>query len=333
MPQETNNCEIFEKINIGVIILDNNTRCVIYSNQHFKTLAGEYVPIIVDNIFLYLDSKKPLSVRTDMKIDSDTFFGYTIYKYSDSKYLVLFSDLSYKKIYFDSQEENHFYDWLSNLIAEMVHEIGNPLTSVNTTLQVLLDSIDTWDVPKSKEYVQRAVNEIERLSKYIQRIRDFSAVSIFLDKRAVYLRSVIDRVIDQNKAMMDVKQISISCNVEAKLRVMVDEDVFYQVLLNLLQNSVDHLSRGGRIWLEVEESNEFFVKLIYRNDGPTIPKEIMDKIFMPFYTTKREGSGIGLAVSLKFMTRMGGKIEARIPDDGKGVKFVLYIPAYRVYES
>jgi signal transduction histidine kinase len=76
----------------------------------------------------------------------------------------------------------------------------------------------------------------------------------------------------------------------------------------------------------VEEKDDFFIKLIYRNNGKSIPEESLKKIFYPLYTTREEGKGIGLAVSQKLMTRMGGTMKAISPEDGIGAKFVLYIP-------
>ncbi|MCP4215886.1 MAG: HAMP domain-containing histidine kinase, partial [bacterium] len=221
-----------------------------------------------------------------------------------------------------------FYDWLSGLTAELVHEIGNPLASVNTTLQVLFDCLETWDIAKQKSYVMRAINEIERLSKYLKKLREFSASDSYIDKSTVFLKALIDEVFDQHRALVEVKKISVSRAISEDLRVFVDHDVFYQVVLNLVQNSLDILPEGGRIWIEVEDVNDYFVKLVYCNNGPPIPKEMMERIFMPFYSTKTGGSGIGLAVSLKLMTRMGGKMQAEIPKNNEGARFVLYIPIF-----
>lgn len=320
--------ELFNKLELGAMVVDYPERRPIFSNQRFKSLAGKYKSHVLANILLHLDAKKRLSIRSDMKIDAQTVFGYTVYKLSETRYLVFLSDISYKKIYFENREENYFYDRLSQLIAEVAHEMGNPLSSVTTALHVLNDSLDAWSIEKKKEYLQRAVDEIDRLSLYLAKMRDFSRGTDRIEIKTVSLREVIDRVIDHNDIKMDSKKIEVTCDVEPGLRVEADEYVLFQVLSNLFYNSIEILpdSGAGEIRLKVEEINEFFVKLVYRNNGPPIPPEILEKIFMPFFTGPQKGRGIGMGVSAKLMTRMGGKMEADTPRDGWGPRFALYVP-------
>jgi nitrogen-specific signal transduction histidine kinase len=179
--------ELFNKLDIGALVLDYRERRVLFTNRYFKSLAGENEPVIVDNLLHHLDSKKRLSLRSDMKIGPGSVIGYTVYQLTETRFLVFLSDISYKKIYLQNLEENQFYDKLSRLMAELVHEIGNPLTSVTTTLQVLNESIETWPFDKKREYIHRAVNEIERLSKYLKKVRDFSAANHHIRKKPVHL--------------------------------------------------------------------------------------------------------------------------------------------------
>ncbi len=282
--------ELFDKLELGAMVIDYNERQPIFTNKRFKTIAGKNEPLVLRNIFLHLDTKKRLSIRGDMKIDARTVFGYTLYKLPGTRYLVFLSDISYKKIYIENREENYFYDKLSQLTAEVAHEMGNPLSSVTTTLHVLNGSLDTWDIEKKKEYLQRAIGEIERLSVYLGRMRDFSRGTDRVEIKTIYLRDVIDRVIDHNDIKIDAKKIVVTCDVEPGLRVEADEYVLFQVLSNLFYNSIDILpdSGAGEIRVTAEDINEFFVKLVYRNNGPPIPPEILEKIFMPFFTAPQK---------------------------------------------
>jgi signal transduction histidine kinase len=97
-------------------------------------------------------------------------------------------------------------------------------------------------------------------------------------------------------------------------------------MLNLLKNSIQILERNRVIEIYIESIDEYYIKLVYRNNGPQIPEDSLEKIFSPFYTTKEEGGGIGLSVSLKLMARMGGTIRAEQPSGGEGAKFGIYIP-------
>lgn len=320
--------ESFDKLELGTLVIDYPKRRSIFSNRHFKSLAGENESLIIDNILFHLDSRKRVGVCSDMKIDARTVFGYTVYKLSGTRYLVFLSDISYKNIYFENREENYFYDRLSRLIAEVAHEMGNPLSSVTTALHVLNDSMDTWSIEKKKEYLHRAIDEIERLSLYLAKMCDFSRGTDHIDIKSVSLRDLTHRVIEHNKEKIDSKKIGVTCDVGPALRVEADEYVLFKVLSDLFYNSIDILpdSGAGEIRVFVEEANESFVKLVYRDNSPPIPPEEMEKMFMPFFASPKRGPGIDLAVSAKLMTRMGGKMEAENPYDGRGPRFILYVP-------
>lgn len=328
---------LFNKINIGVLLLKKNPPTIIYTNQHFKNVVGGKESIIIKKIFKDLEAKslEKSNLRCEIDLEKDVVAGYTIYRLTELDYLVCLSDISFKRIYFENKGENRFYDRLAELTAEVAHEIGNPLTSVITTLQVLIRGLDTWDLHKTKEYVQRSIDELDRLSAYLNRMRKFSAVSDFIQKKPVSLKSVIDKVITQNKTRITANNISVLIEMDQDMMIFVDENAFGRVLLNLFLNSIDILSQsqGGKIWIQVEKINEFFVRLIFKDSGPPIPEEVIKRIFMPFYTSQKESRATGLAVLLKLMTRMGGRMVAEVPESGWGSKFVLYVPVKSISEE
>ncbi|MCK4944149.1 MAG: HAMP domain-containing histidine kinase [Candidatus Aminicenantes bacterium] len=305
--------------------MDKVKKKIIFSNSHFKFLAREYEEIIVKNIFKGLNSKRKKILHNDMVIGNDYNIGYSIYQVSDRMFFILLSNISYRKVYLEAKGRNQFYDKVSSLMAEIAHEIGNPLTSVVMTLQVMLSNLLEWDMDKIKEYVQISINELNRMSNFLDKMREISK-DIKLKIRPVFLKTVVDQVIFQNRAKMERKNISISNHVDEKLKVLIDGDALFRVFFNLFQNSFDSFTQQGRIKIHIEEVNELFVKLVYQNDGPPIHEEILGKIFIPFFSTKKKGRGIGLDISLRLMTRMGGMIKTEVPEKGWGVKFTLYIP-------
>lgn len=317
--------EMFKKIEIGIVLIRHTPMRDISCNRYFKELAKGKEKKIIDSILESISEDRILRSGQDIEFPDGTSFGYTIYSIETDEYLVFINDISQKKIYFESRGESLFYDRLLLFIAEIVHEIGNPLTSISTTLQVLLSNLSLWDDIQKGEFIDRAVNEIERLSHYLDRMRDFSSARE-PEKKSHFLRKLVDKAISQNSAMLETKKISVECYIDKATCVSVDEDIFYQVLLNLFLNSVDILYEDGKICIEVEEINDFFVKLVYKNNGRPIPEEIRKKVLMPFFSTKKQGQGIGLALSLKQMTRMGGSLKVEEPEGEWGAKFALYLP-------
>lgn len=322
--------ELIENIPIGVIFIEDQPPQVVKTNAHFHQIARGKEQTIIQTIIHDLDyfqsGVNRDYFRCDMHIDNQFVIGYTIYNTDSDKFVVFLNDISYKKIYFENKGDNRFYDRLSSLLAEVVHEIGNPLTALTTTLQVLGEYMGEWDLEKRRTYVKRAVDEIDRLSGYLDRMRRFSRIDVPYQQN-VLLAPIVSRVISRNRDLIDQKRLIVEYDIAETQKVMVDEDLLYQVLLNLFLNSADILPPDeGKIYLGMEEINEFFVKLVYVNNGPPIPDDIKEKIFLPFYSTKDDGYGIGLAVSLKLMIRMGGSMKLEEPDDGWGVKFALYVP-------
>ncbi len=316
----------FNKISIGLLLLKKEPPQLVFANPFFYRMAMGREDDIVNTIFKDIEeSEQKNTFRCDIDFEDGFVVGYTIYRLGENEYLVFLNNITHKKIYFENKGENRFYDRLSHLLAEVVHEIGNPLTALTTTLQVLSEYISEWDTEKKKEYLQRSIDEIDRLSNYLDRMRNFSRI-VSAQPGAISLRAIIQRVIMQNHDLLAKRHILVSWDVPENQQVVVDEELFYQVLLNLFVNSLEILPLYGKISLTVEEVNEFFVILAYRNNGPAIPPEFLDKIFIPFFSTKKNGSGIGLAVSLKLMTRMGGAMRVETPEKDWGVKFVLFIP-------
>lgn len=324
--------ELFNHLKIGVLMLSHAPPGLIFANEHFYHVAKDKEKEIIDTIFKEIRTRKECDVKSYMRLDiemGDGFtIGFTVYKLSEAECIVFLSDISHKQIFLENKDENRFYDRLSRIIAELAHEIGNPLASVGTALQVLQGGMDTFEREKKDEYIHRAITELDRLSRYLKKIRDFSAVKPSIRQETLTLAPLLNRVMEQHRLRLEAKNITVACNIAGNVTVLADANALQQVLLTLLLNSIDILPAdgGGRIGVEVEEVTERFVKLVYRNNGPSIPPEVKKHVFMPFYTTKTGGSGIGLAVAMKIMTRMGGKIGIDTPEQGWGAKFALYIP-------
>lgn len=319
---------IFDNVDLGIVMLDYERKEVVYSNNYFKLLTGSNAWEVLDHIWNCLEFKRKCSFR-EIETTAGISIGYSAYQVSEFDYLILVNDISNRKIFLETKGDNHYYDKLSNFTAEIAHEIGNPLTSVIITLQVLLKNISGWNEKEKGEYIGKSIDELKRLSRFLKKIRDLTKEDI-IEKKKVPLKPVLERLFLQNKAILESANVSYRNDVPDDVEVVIDEDAFYQVLFNLLQNSLDCLTetdKKGVIDVGIEGVGDFFVKLTFKNNGPPICPDILEKIFMPFFSTKEDGRGLGLNISRKLMTRMGGTIRAEVPgDDDWGAGFVLYIP-------
>lgn len=324
--------KIFDGISMGTIFLNKTKRYVFFANKYFYSTSKQIRDEILSVIFEFLDKNidKPTQLNRNQeaiisKNGEEFKLGFTVHRITRDITGVFFTEITSSTIYIESKQQNQFYDGLSELVGEIAHEIGNPLSGISVSLQLLTQNLSDWSLEKIENHIERSITEINRLADFLKRIRGVSSrdkVSI----NETNLKAIIEKVLLQMEAHLKLKKISYQNMVDGDITVLVDEAAFHRILLNLFNNSLRILSAGNTIKICVEAISDLYVTLVYQNDGEPIPEELMEKIFSPFFTTSNAGEGLGLAISQKLMTRMGGSIKAVAPKDGIGAKFLLHIP-------
>ena len=210
-----------------------------------------------------------------------------------------------------------------NLIRVLTHEIMNtltPVTSLAQTTQSLLDEPDaTNDV---KEAIATIARRSEGLMQFVSKYRELLHVPSPTPEN-VSVATVFDGVItlmsDQLGDMNVTRQVS-----PESLEVFADPNLLDQLLLNLVKNAADALAETKKPSLELTARLDYGRVLIQiRDNGPGIPQDYIDQVFVPFFTTKRDGSGIGLSLSRQIMTAHGGEIAVESGPQGTTVSLVF----------
>ena len=111
------------------------------------------------------------------------------------------------------------------------------------------------------------------------------------------------------------------------MRIVADETQLSQALLNILLNAIQAMPEGGHIWIDLTESSRWkdHVEIIIRDNGPGIAPDRLSRIFIPFFTTKVKGTGLGLAVVQKIIQNHQGHIEVE-SHEGQGALFRIHLP-------
>ena len=149
------------------------------------------------------------------------------------------------------------------------------------------------------------------------------------------LNSLVERTIEEVRDAMPEVEISVTGEME---QVLGDEALLRQALLNLVRNAAEaagNQSFGGRVMVRgtVEQTGGRPVQRISISDnGPGIPPADLSRIFAPFYTTKANGTGLGLAVVQKIVLQHGGSVEARNRPEG-GAELIVWLPASREHSA
>ena len=213
---------------------------------------------------------------------------------------------------------------LGLMAAGIAHEIGNPLTSISSMAQVIKrKSSDT----KINEYVNNILRNIERISRIVRELVDFSRPTSH-KKSVVDINEIIKSAVGIIKYDRRSKEIQFVLNLDPTLpQIILVSDHFLQICLNILINAMDASEDyGNEIEVRSYRTNNK-VHIEIRDQGCGIAKDRLNKIFEPFYTTKEvgKGTGLGLTVSYGFVKKMGGEIKVKSALE-RGSTFTIALP-------
>ena len=218
---------------------------------------------------------------------------------------------------------------MGEVAAGLAHEINNPLTTIN----MLLNSLGTGheEDPEERECALRIITEeIEKVAAMIGRFMDLTHPQK-MRKEPVVIEKVIDRSLALIRPKLDEAGIEIEISVHKELpRVIGDEGQLGQLLLNLMLNSIHAMPEGGTIsiyastYVDREEGGRF-LRLRVSDNGKGISESIIGKIFNPFFTTRTEGTGLGLPIVARIVESHGGRVSIR-STPGVGTTFFIDLP-------
>lgn len=217
-------------------------------------------------------------------------------------------------------DEKEIDSWI-RLTRVLTHEIMNSVTPITSLSDTLLSLSDTHD-----EEIRSGLQTISTTGKgllaFVESYRRFTRIPT-PEPSLFYVKAFIDRMVELARHQNTCKNITFHTDIfPADLIVYADENLISQVVINLLKNAIQAIGTqaDGKIEISARcnDSEEILIEI--KNNGPVIPPEIADHIFIPFFTTKEGGSGIGLSISRQIMRLSGGSITL-LP--GKETKFVL----------
>lgn len=217
---------------------------------------------------------------------------------------------------------------LGRLSAGVAHEIRNPLNSIRGFIQYFQKklSLDQEDY----RYTDLMLTEVDRLNRVISKLLAYSKPR----EPRLSVRSpdeILDhciRVIAGEVEGAGLEVVRTNCEGEKLPLVLMDTDQMTQVFLNILINAVEATPKGGRIFVECEADQQGKVHIAVEDDGDGIPRENMDKLFDPFFSTKKKGTGLGLAIVKSIIEGHGGEIDVE-SEPGKGTRFIVTLKAYQ----
>ena len=212
---------------------------------------------------------------------------------------------------------------LGELSAGVAHEIRNPLASIKGYTQMAIREVDK----QSDAYHDLGIvlNEVDRLDRLVERFLSFASPNAPHYKSGD-MNQLVSEVIKVLNQQILAKKIEVVLEFDSASSFEYDVDQMKQVLLNLLINAIQASEVGGTIKVQTllyEDEGRF--SLLITNDGDIIDDDLIERIFTPFFTTRKGGSGLGLAICARIIENHHGTIEL-ISSKDTGTTFAISLP-------
>jgi two-component system, LuxR family, sensor kinase FixL len=238
----------------------------------------------------------------------------------ERKYTGVLHDLT-QRVQLEAQlREQTALAQLGEMAAMIAHEIKNPLAGIRGAVQVIGGRLPAGntDAPMMKEIV----NRIDSLDSMMKELLLFARPPV--PKRlATDVVPLVQLTAELLKRDLDADQVAIDI-AGSSPPVQADAAMLKMVIQNLLLNGVHAVHGRGRIQVGVD-SNDQWCRIVISDDGPGIPAEIREKIFVPFFTTKPRGTGLGLPTAKRFIDAHNGRLAIDCPPGG-GTTVTIQLP-------
>lgn len=324
--------QIIGSINIGIIAIDENGYIIQKNNKALQLLGlsvlthVKQVSHINEKLAAHLTNLQP---DDKFKFSYDTERG-TIDIYvsisaaklqNKTVYIMTFNDIN------NEMDDKEIESWL-RLIRVLTHEMMNSISPITSISDTLLSKQNY-----NKEDIQNGLEVISKTGKglmsFVESYRRFTHIpephpTLF------YVKSFIERMVTLARHHKNYSNIKWQTDVQpTDLILYADENLISLVMINLLKNAVQAIGNeqeNGLIAIKAFCNDSESIIIEVSNNGPAIPEEEAAHIFIPFFTTKENGSGVGLSVVRQIMRRSGGSITLRKEHQTEMTTFVLTFP-------
>lgn len=215
---------------------------------------------------------------------------------------------------------------MGRMAATIAHEINNPLQAIQGCLDLAQTHLQ--DVEKQQRYLAMAKAEVERLTTIVQRMLDFYRPAKGT-RAPIDARAMLEEVIALSGKRLQHSKTAVQTEWEAEATIFHGVgNQLKQVFLNLVLNATEAMPTGGNLRIcgqNVDKNGQKWLTIAFADSGQGIPRNDLDKIFEPFYTTKSTGTGLGLTVSHNIITNLGGRLTAESVV-GQGSTFTVWLP-------
>src|SRR5690625_62131 len=320
-----------------VVIWDQNGRIIFLSpsfqtlfNKDYKEWIGKKWSAIVKESHVeviknhFEQSTEELIINNIQTKCDDNYIFRAIFDHlvvgNQSYYIAKFQNISRKYQLEKTLVDSHKLVMAGQLAAGFVHEIRNPLTSIKGFLQLVQSGIK-----QREEYYKVIIGEIEKIEEITSQLLVTAKPFSHQHRDTERIYSMIQDVTYLFSTHTQAINLQFNINVDKNIAVSCNRSQIKQVLINIIQNGAEAMDYDGTIYIKSEEEDGFVIINI-TDEGPGIPETMMKDIKNPFFTTKEQGTGLGLMISNLILEQHKGELRAHSSPDKKGSTFQIFLP-------
>ncbi|RUM87259.1 MAG: hypothetical protein DSZ23_06115 [Thermodesulfatator sp.] len=216
---------------------------------------------------------------------------------------------------------------IGKVTAGIAHEINNPLNNINLTAEVLLEDMENMTPEERSEFIKDILVQTERAREIVHNLLQFSRMKKAKVKERVDVADLIENTFALLKNELKITHTKVKSSYEKGMAfVLGNPNQLQQVLVNIILNAIQAMGEGGKLAVNLNvDKKKKKVLVTIEDNGPGIPQNVLGHILEPFYTTKKDGTGLGLSVSYGIIKDHKGdiRIDSR---EGKGTKVIVELP-------
>jgi len=306
--------ELLKTIDLGVVAFDLKEKKIIFQNRAMQNLMPTSSPSDFNEFEkTFLAGPKTYFARKPGQqevILAEKTIGFTIYPQINGLHWMLASEISDKTYAQKIAENTLLYDMLDYTFFNLTHELGNPVNSIKMALEVLITNFDKYSEATRREYLNNLHSEVNRLEELLKSIK---SINIYeqLTIRNTDIRALLENLLQLLNHEITNKHIIVNliCP-QPQLRCQSDPQALHHVLLNIMGNAINALTgkKEPRLTIRTEPCGPH-VHIAIKDNGCGIADDKKKELFLPFFTTKPQGIGLGLTIAKKLLTQMNGTIE------------------------
>jgi len=303
--------QLINAVPSGFLILkeDENDRKIVFMNQFFQELfhvpqssswnyLKKFIPEFCKTLenSQFTEQKKTIEIQIQDQEKQTYVFQLSKTNIANETYDVIFLDSIQRVIEVTEKEA-----WI-NIMQVISHEIINSLTPIHslahsTKLYFENDEIEPEDIEDIRLSLDTIMNRSKHLQTFVEQYRELTSLPT-PNKSKQNLGEIVNDIESIFKNTFQSENITFSTEISNQLMVDLDRSQIEQVLINLIKNAIHSVTESTEKWIRITtKQTENRLQIIIQDSGDLIDNEIISKIFLPFYTTRKNGAGIGLTLS------------------------------------